>query len=69
VRLGLIDEYVLHVHTVAIGAGKPLFTQQAALELVSARTCDRGVIQLRYQPAGRRSCFPRWCGVIKVRRQ
>ena len=51
VRLGLIDEYVLHVHTVAIGVGKPLFTQQASLELVSARTYDCGVMQLRYQPA------------------
>jgi dihydrofolate reductase len=27
-RLGLIDEYVLHVRPVAIGAGKPLFTEQ-----------------------------------------
>jgi dihydrofolate reductase len=50
-RLGLIDEYVLHGHPVAIGDGKPLFTQQTNLELVSARTHDSGVMQLRYRPA------------------
>jgi dihydrofolate reductase len=50
-RLGLIDEYVLHVHPVAIGAGKPLFTRKTSLKLVSARTYDSGVMQLRYQPA------------------
>jgi dihydrofolate reductase len=50
-RLGLIDEYVLHVHPVAIGTGKPLFTQKTNLKLVSARTYDSGVMQIRYQPA------------------
>jgi dihydrofolate reductase len=50
-RLGLIDEYVLHVHPVAIGTGKPLFTQKTSLKLVSARTYGSGVMQLRYQPA------------------
>ena len=50
-RLGLIDEYVLHVHPVAIGAGKPLFTRKTSLKLVSAKTYDSGVMQLRYQPA------------------
>ena len=54
VRLGLIDEYVLHVHPVAIGTGKPLFTQETDLQLISAKTYDSGVIQLRYQ-ARRRS--------------
>jgi dihydrofolate reductase len=50
-RLGLIDEYVLHVHPVAIGAGKPLFTRETKLTLTSAQTYDSGVMQLRYQPA------------------
>lgn len=50
-RLGLIDEYVLHVHPVAIGTGKPLFTQKTNLKLVSAKTYDSGVMQIRYQPA------------------
>jgi dihydrofolate reductase len=50
-RLGLIDEYVLHVHPVAIGAGKPLFTRKTSLKLVSAKTYDSGVMRLRYQPA------------------
>lgn len=52
-RLGLIDEYVLHVHPVTIGTGKPLFTQKTNLRLVSARAYDCGVVQLRYQPARR----------------
>jgi dihydrofolate reductase len=48
-RLGLIDEYVLQVHPIAIGAGKPLFTQQAELQLISAKTYYSGVIRLRYK--------------------
>ena len=50
-RLGLIDEYVLHVHPVAIGTGKSLFTRKTNLKLVSAKTYDSGVMQIRYQPA------------------
>ena len=50
-RLGLIDEYVLHVHPVAIGVGKPLFTQKTNLKLLTAKTYECGVMQLRYQPA------------------
>ncbi len=49
-RLGLIDEYVLHVHPIAIGAGKPLFTQKTELQLISAKTYNSGVTRLRYQP-------------------
>jgi dihydrofolate reductase len=49
-RLGLIDEYVLQVHPIAIGAGKPLFTQKTELELISAKTYDSGVTRLRYRP-------------------
>jgi dihydrofolate reductase len=48
-RLGLIDEYVLQVHPIAIGAGKPLFTQKAELHLISAKAYGSGVIRLRYK--------------------
>jgi dihydrofolate reductase len=41
-RLGLIDEYVLQVHPIAIGVGKPLFTQKAELQLISAKTYRLG---------------------------
>lgn len=49
VRLGLIDEYVLHVHPVALGVGQPLFIRQAELRLISATTYESGVLRLRYQ--------------------
>ena len=48
-RLGLIDEYVLQVHPIALGAGKPLFTQKTELNLISAKTYNSGVARLRYQ--------------------
>ncbi len=47
-RLGLLDEYILMVHPVAIGAGKPLFTSRLNLELSFAKTYQSGVVQLRY---------------------
>jgi dihydrofolate reductase len=50
-RLGLIDEYVLQVHPIAIGMGQPLFTQETGLRLASAKTYDSGVVRLRYLPA------------------
>ena len=48
-QLGLIDEYVLQVHPVALGSGKPLFTQKTELQLISAKTYDSGVARLRYK--------------------
>ena len=51
VRLGLIDEYVLTVHPVALGSGTPVFTGKTNLELIDARTYRSGVIRARYQPA------------------
>jgi dihydrofolate reductase len=48
-RLGLIDEYILHVHPIAIGTGKPLFTQRTQLFMVSAKTYDSGVTRLCYK--------------------
>jgi len=50
-RLGLLDEYVLQVHPIAIGAGRPLFTRKSELQLTSAKTYESGVTRLRYEPA------------------
>lgn len=52
-RLGLIDEYVLQVHPIAIGVGQPLFTQRTQLRLASVKTYDCGVMRTRYQPRDR----------------
>lgn len=49
-RLGLIDEYVLQVHPIAIGIGQPLFTQKIRLQLADVKTYDSGVVRMRYQP-------------------
>ena len=50
VRLGLVDEYVLMVHPVAIGEGKRLYTSTVKLELVSSKAYKSGVVQMRYRP-------------------
>lgn len=52
IRLGLVDEYVLTVHPVAIGSGRRIFTGNTGLELMEARTYPSGVIRARYRPAG-----------------
>jgi dihydrofolate reductase len=51
VRLGLVDEYVLTVHPVALGTGKRVFTGKDDLELIDAKTYRSGVMRARYQPA------------------
>ena len=50
VRLGLIDEYVLMVHPVAIGKGQSVFTKRCNLELISVKTYKSGVMRVHYQP-------------------
>lgn len=50
VRLGLIDEYVLMVHPVAIGNGKRVFMDRVNLELVSTKTYKSGVMCVCYRP-------------------
>ena len=50
VRLGLIDEYILMVHPVAIGNGKGVFTNRVNLELISAKTYTSGVMRVCYRP-------------------
>ena len=51
VRLGLVDEYVLTVHPVALGTGKRVFTDKTGLELIDAKTYRSGVVRARYRPA------------------
>ena len=50
-RLGLVDEYVLLVEPVALGAGQRLFTQHTALTLAEAKSYVCGVTRLIYRPA------------------
>ena len=43
VRLGLVDEYALTVHPVALGSGQRVFTGQASLELIDEPEPDEGL--------------------------
>lgn len=49
-RLGLVDEYILMVHPIAIGKGKPLFTSWVNLDLIWVKPYKSGVLQIRYRP-------------------
>lgn len=52
-NLGLIDEYQLLIHPVALGSGKPLFQgieRRLKLKLVQSRTHPSGVAVHYYQP-------------------
>ena len=55
-RLGLIDEYDVIVHPVALGAGLPLFgglDQPLLLDRIESEQFDTGVVRMRYRPASR----------------
>jgi dihydrofolate reductase len=50
----LIDEYVINVHPVVIGAGKPLFPRSGPrinLRLLASHAFGNGVLQLHYRKA------------------
>jgi dihydrofolate reductase len=55
-RLGLVDEYRLYVHPVAVGTGTPLFTdvgRPQGLRLTFSRVFQCGVLALVYRPLTR----------------
>ena len=52
---GLLDELILSVIPIVLGAGKPLLPlagPTAPLELLSSRTMGRGIVELRYRLPG-----------------
>ncbi|MFO1361711.1 MAG: dihydrofolate reductase family protein [Burkholderiales bacterium] len=52
----LIDEYIVSIHPVLLGAGIPLFpanAREAVLRFEGARTFPSGLVQLRYERTGR----------------
>jgi dihydrofolate reductase len=49
-RLGLIDEYEVLVHPVAIGEGERVWTSRNDLSLVSVKAYPSGVMRVRYVP-------------------
>ena len=51
INLKLIDEFMLAVHPIIIGGGKPLFTDlkdRTSLKLQDAKTYSSGLVQLSY---------------------
>ncbi|WP_212002625.1 dihydrofolate reductase family protein [Chitinophaga sp. HK235] len=54
IATGLIDEYHLAIHPVALGSGLPIFTaltKQLDLKLVAVKQFPRGIVVHTYQPA------------------
>ena len=50
-QLGLVDEYLMYLNPVVIGAGTPLFevgSKPSSLKLLEEKRFDAGVIALRY---------------------
>lgn len=53
INLGLIDQYKISVHPVALGSGKPLFEdlkERVGLKLTGTRVFKSGVVELTYEP-------------------
>ncbi|MVT40718.1 dihydrofolate reductase [Chitinophaga oryziterrae] len=48
-QLNLIDEYLLWVHPVILGKGKPLFKDRINMKLMKLKTFDSGVVILYYK--------------------
>jgi len=48
-RLGLIDEYEVLVHPVAVGQGERVWTSRNDLSLVSVKAYPSGVMRVRYR--------------------
>src|SRR4051812_6568335 len=48
-QLNLIDEYLLWVHPVILGKGKPLFKDKINMKLMNLKTFDSGVVILSYK--------------------
>ena len=49
---GLLDEVVVTVVPIVLGAGKPLFAHRVpggAMQLIGTRTFDTGMVELRYE--------------------
>jgi dihydrofolate reductase len=54
IATGLIDEYLLAIHPVALGAGLPIFTgveKHLDLKLVAAKAFPGGIVVHTYHPA------------------
>lgn len=55
-QMDLIDEYVLSVQPVTLGAGKPLFQEspvQMGLMLIKSESLKSGIVKLSYRPKTR----------------
>ncbi len=55
-RAGLIDEYIITIYPLALGAGKPLFkdlSAEIALTLISVTPFASGAVELHYKRADR----------------
>ncbi len=53
-ELGAVDEYIVHVMPVLLGAGIPLFAESGAatsMTLVDSYVYEDGVVKLVYRPA------------------
>jgi dihydrofolate reductase len=50
-RLGLVDEYHLVVHPIALGTGLPLFSDRIDLRLLSTKEFETGPVAMVYQRA------------------